>query len=105
MNSFHTICIDELKYTLLRRKFHQIPEIGYKEYKTKTLVLETLQQFKNFESNAKLHEVGETGLFIDVYGLGAPVDGLSKENLISLRKIEQWCKCKKNSKEQKEVGV
>ena len=85
MNSSHNICIDELKYTLLRRKFHQIPEIGYKEYKTKTLIIETLQQIKNFESHAKIHEVGETGLFIDVFGLGAPVDGLSKENLISIR--------------------
>jgi amidohydrolase len=86
MKSLSSINIDVLKYTLLRRKFHQIPEIGYKEFKTKDLILETLKNFENFETSAKLYEVGDTGMYLDIYGKGKKLaDYPNEKYLISLR--------------------
>ena len=81
----YNIKIDLDKYTNLRRKFHTIPEIGYKEYKTKNLILEELRKFNNFEKNAKIIEVGETGFYIDIYGLKKDQNNNSKNYLLSLR--------------------
>lgn len=86
MKSLHSINIDILKFTSLRRKFHQIPEIGYKEFKTKELILDTLKSFKNFENYAKLYQVGDTGMYVDIYGTAKRlVDYPDDKYLISLR--------------------
>jgi metal-dependent amidase/aminoacylase/carboxypeptidase family protein len=66
--SLYNIKIDIEKYTSLRQSFHKIPEIGFKEYQTSKLILETLNQFPNFEKLSKITKVGDTGLFIDIYG-------------------------------------
>lgn len=66
----YNIKIDLEKYTNLRRAFHRIPEIGYKEYKTKKLILENLNNLKNFSEYGKLKEILETGFYIDIYGRG-----------------------------------
>lgn len=76
--------IDLEKYTLLRREFHKIPEIGYKEYKTSKLILDTLNNFPNFEKYSRINKVGETGMFIDINGIGPASDKFEKL-LISLR--------------------
>lgn len=56
------------KYTRLRKDLHQIPEFAYKEFKTKSFILNFVKEFKNFE-HIKLTEVLDTGFWIDVEGL------------------------------------
>ncbi len=83
MESSYNIKFDIEKYTNLRHHLHQIPEFSYKEFKTKTLLLETIQKLPNFSTHSKITYVGDTGFFIDIQGTAPP----SKENkqFISLR--------------------
>ncbi len=84
MESNNHIKIDVEKYTTLRKEFHKIPQLGYKEYKTKDLIMKTLNSLNGFKENAKVFEVGDTGIFIDVYGK-KKMDYNNKRLLISLR--------------------
>lgn len=68
-NNLSKILIDFSKYTKLRREFHKIPEIGFEEYKTRDLIIDTLNKYDGFDKYSKLHKVGETGMFIDINGL------------------------------------
>jgi len=86
MKSLFSIDLDIIKYIKLRRKFHQIPEIGYKEFKTKALILETLKGITNYESNSKTYEVEATGLYIDIFGKGKRMKDYKEDKyLIALR--------------------
>jgi amidohydrolase len=80
---YTTIKLNTEKYLTLRRNFHRIPEIGHQEFKTKKLIIQTLNEFKGFSENAIVTEVGETGLFIDIFGTSSLK--LEKRFLISLR--------------------
>lgn len=85
-NKKWSINIDLEKYTQLRRKFHRIPEIGFEEYKTKSLILEHLKSLPNYKKHAKLTEIGSTGFTIDIYGLKAVAgESSASKTLISLR--------------------
>jgi amidohydrolase len=65
----YNIKIDNSKYSKIRQSFHKIPEIGYKEFKTKILILETLNNLENFKPYSnQIKEIGDTGFYIDIYG-------------------------------------
>ena len=83
----YNITIDLAYWTILRRQFHSIPEIGYKEYKTKKLIMENLKKIKNFDEHSKIVEYGDTGFFIDIFGLKEMPNEFSSTppKLISLR--------------------
>jgi amidohydrolase len=83
MKSGANINIDTEKYLKLRHDFHKIPEIGYKEFKTFELIMESLKQLPNFEKYSKITRVGDTGLFIDIHGTNGSLKSESK--LICLR--------------------
>jgi amidohydrolase len=65
----YTIKIDTQKYSTIRQNFHRIPEIGYKEFKTKSLILETLNSIESFKPYSnQIKEIGDTGFYFDIYG-------------------------------------
>lgn len=92
------IKLDLDKYTKLRRQFHSIPEIGFKEYKTQDLIWATLVNLPSFRELAKVTRVGETGMYIDIHGtkstykaaasrliaIRADIDGLPFEDMSDL---------------------
>ena len=55
----------------LRQKLHTIPEHGFKEHKTRALLIETLMSFGIEKSDIK--DCAETGMVVDLKGKGAPV--------------------------------
>lgn len=67
------IIIDELKYSKFRQDLHKIPELKYKEYKTKKFIIDYLKTFKNFEKMS-YKEADETGFWFDLIGEGKIVD-------------------------------
>jgi amidohydrolase len=77
------INIDTEKYIKLRHDFHKIPEIGYKEFQTYELILQSLKQIPNFEKHSKITKVGDTGMYIDINGTNESLKSESK--LIALR--------------------
>jgi amidohydrolase len=78
-----TITLDLDYWTKVRQNFHRIPEIGYKEFKTKTLILEILNKLDNFHKFSKVVEIGQTGFYIDINGLSKSSN--NKNYLLSLR--------------------
>ncbi len=76
------IKIDLEYWTKMRQLFHRIPEIGYKEFKTKKLILENLNKIENFNKYSKIIEIGDTGFYVDIKGLSKTQD---KNYLLSLR--------------------
>ncbi|NPC92381.1 N-acetyldiaminopimelate deacetylase [Bacillus sp. WMMC1349] len=70
--------------TAIRRDLHQIPELGYQEYKTQSYILNHL---KRYPANRLEIETWKTGLFVKVKGTAskkilayrADMDGLSIE--------------------------
>jgi amidohydrolase len=81
-NNFN-IVIDIEKYIQLRRYFHKIPEIGFKEFKTIDYIIQTLETLPHFEQLSKVNRVGNTGLFIDIQGKGENFKSTSQ--VIALR--------------------
>lgn len=55
------------KFIELRQRLHMYPELSMKEYKTKKTIIDFINGFKN-SNIAKINEVGETGLFVDIQG-------------------------------------
>jgi len=72
------------KYIKLRQDLHKIPEIGFKEYKTKELLYSHFKTIPGFSDHAKVTEVGETGFFIDIWGTKQSEKNTPK-TLISIR--------------------
>ena len=62
----------EEKLIELRREFHQIPEPGYSEFKTKEKIIEYLKNL----GIEDIKEVGETGVCAVIYGNGTKTVGL-----------------------------
>lgn len=56
----------------VRREFHQIPELGYKEYKTKAKIIEYLKSI----GVSDIKEISDTGVVATIYGNGEKTVGL-----------------------------
>jgi len=67
--------LNEKNLISMRHELHKIPELGYKEFKTKSFILNYLTKLKIFEEKigAKLTEILETGFFIDIQGQGKKI--------------------------------
>lgn len=65
--------IDEIKFSKFRQELHKIPELKYKEFKTKKFIIDYLKNFKNFEKMS-YKEAAETGFWFDLIGEGEKVE-------------------------------
>ena len=72
------------KYIELRHELHKIPEMAYREFKTKELLFSVFKTISGFSEYAKVVEIGDTGFYIDVWGTNSPDEKVNKQ-LISFR--------------------